>query len=274
MEQLIVEAPDGVTLQARIAGPGDGPGIVFIHGFSQSQDAWTRQMQSGLADTFRMVSYDSRGHGLSDKPLEPERYRDPALWAGELQAVMDTAALRRPVLVAWSYAGRIALDYLAAHGDGAIAGVVFVCATSSADAAFAGPAIPFLRQMGSDDEAAAEEGVRGLLRACTHAQLPEPEFEAMVAYNRMTPAAVRRALAGRPADYEPTLKALKVPVLALHGEHDPVNLPQMGRYTASLAPRGRYLGYAESGHMPFWEEPSRFNADLRAFVEEAQAVRA
>ena len=59
-----------------------------------------------------MVIYDLRGHGNSDKPLEPERYKSPKFWADEPHAVMDATELKRPVLVGWSYAGRVMADYL------------------------------------------------------------------------------------------------------------------------------------------------------------------
>ena len=72
---------------------------------------------------FRMVTYDLRGHGASDKPLESQRYKDAKLWADEVQAVMDGVGLRRPVLVGWSYAGRIICDYLRHHGQGRLAGL-------------------------------------------------------------------------------------------------------------------------------------------------------
>jgi pimeloyl-ACP methyl ester carboxylesterase len=45
-----------------------------------------------------MVTYDQRGHGNSDKPLEPEHYKDSKAWADELQAVMDATGIKLPVL--------------------------------------------------------------------------------------------------------------------------------------------------------------------------------
>src|SRR5262245_2862121 len=59
-----------------------------------------------------MVTYDLRGHGNSDEPLDPARYRDSKAWGDEVQAVMDAAGLKRPVLVGWSYAGRVATEVM------------------------------------------------------------------------------------------------------------------------------------------------------------------
>jgi alpha/beta hydrolase fold len=55
----------------RNGGGHRGPAIVFIHGFMQSHLSWMRQTASPLADGFRLVTYDVRGHGGSDKPAHP-----------------------------------------------------------------------------------------------------------------------------------------------------------------------------------------------------------
>ena len=62
-----------------------------------------------------------RGHGNSDKPLEPQMYKDSKAWANEVQAVIDAAGLKRPVLVGWSYGGRVIGDYLTIHGAARLA---------------------------------------------------------------------------------------------------------------------------------------------------------
>ena len=133
-----VKTPDGLTISAQEWGNPAGPEILFIHGFSQSHLSWMRQVDSDLAKEFRIVTYDLRGHGNSDKPLDPARYRDSKAWGDEVQAVIDAAGLKRPVLVGWSYAGRVISDYLATHGAGQIAGINFVDAPIKVDPALIG----------------------------------------------------------------------------------------------------------------------------------------
>ena len=58
-----VQGPDGVSVAAQEWGYPDGPEILFIHGFSQSHLSWSRQFTSELAKSFRMITYDIRGHG-------------------------------------------------------------------------------------------------------------------------------------------------------------------------------------------------------------------
>jgi len=104
---IIVKTPDGLTISAQEWGNPAGPEILFIHGFSQSHLSWMRQVNSDLAKEFRIVTYDLRGHGNSDKPLDPASYKNSKAWGDEVQAVIDAAGLKHPVLVGWSYAGRV-----------------------------------------------------------------------------------------------------------------------------------------------------------------------
>ena len=114
----------GVRLHAVETGNPRGWPIVFIHGFSQCSLAWSRQMHSELADTFRLVALDLRGHGLSEKPLEG--YADSKLWAADIDAVIRALHLDHPVLCGWSYGPLVILDYIRHYGEDDIRGVNFV----------------------------------------------------------------------------------------------------------------------------------------------------
>ena len=110
-------AADGLRLHVREWGDPEGPPIVFVHGWSQSQLCWSRQIAGPLADDFRLVTFDLRGHGMSEQPLDAGAYVDARLWADDLNAVIEQLGLERPVLVAWSYGGYVVTDYLAAYGE-------------------------------------------------------------------------------------------------------------------------------------------------------------
>src|SRR4051794_4457253 len=121
-----VRGGGALRLHAREWGDPQRPPIVFIHGWSQSQLCWARQTDGPLAEEFRIVTFDLRGHGMSEKPLDAARYVDGRLWADDLNAVIEQLELRRPVLVGWSYGGYVIADYLSAYGDGAISGIDLV----------------------------------------------------------------------------------------------------------------------------------------------------
>ena len=101
-----------------------GRPILFIHGFSQCWLAWRRQLNSDLADDYRLVAMDLRGHGLSDKPRED--YNDSKLWADDVNAVIQALNLEYPILCGWSYGPLAILDYIRYFGEDAIGGIHFV----------------------------------------------------------------------------------------------------------------------------------------------------
>lgn len=274
-----VTTPDGLTVATQDWAAqerddaGRGRDILFIHGYSQAGLCWMRQTSGPLARRYRMATFDLRGHGGSDKPTDPAHYRDPQLWAGEVAAVIETLGLVRPVLVAWSYAGRVALDYLSCFGSDGISGLVMVSGTSTMGPQVAGPATPALRRMAeARDFAESFAATRDFLARCVAEPVAAAERELMMAWNLAVPPWVRQAMVGRPADYDATLAALDVPVLAIHGDRDEVNLPAMSEHTRRICRHGRMLVYANVGHIPFWEAADRFDADLAAFVDALPAA--
>jgi pimeloyl-ACP methyl ester carboxylesterase len=261
-----VQTPDGVRIAAQEWGNPAGPEILFIHGFSQSHLSWSRQFDSELARSFRLITYDIRGHGASDKPLDAAYYRDQKPWADELKAVMEAARLKKPFLVGWSQGGRIILEYLTEYGDKNIAGINFVGAFTKLTPDIFGPGALAARKMASENLAENIESTLLFLKLSTVKALPPDEFSRIVAYNMIVPAKVRQHLLGRPAPYEDALRKIEVPVLITHGVEDQVALVSMARYTASMVPQAQISLYEGAGHMTFWEDAPRFNRELADFV--------
>ena len=261
-----VRTPDDVMISAQEWGNPAGLEILMIHGFSQSHLSWSRQFGSALAKSFRIITYDIRGHGASEKPLDAAHYRDHKRWAEELNAVMEGAKLKRPILVGWSYGGRIIVEYLMEYGDKNIAGINFVGAFTKVVPELLGPATPAVMKMVSENPADNIESTRSFLQFSTANALPPDELEMMLAYNMEVPAKVRRHLLHRPAAYEATLRKITVPVLVTHGIEDRVALVPMARYTESVVANAQVSLYNGVGHMPFWEDASRFNRELDEFV--------
>lgn len=116
IQQHRIVGGGGTTLNVLETGKRDGPTVLFIHGFSQNALAWSKQLNSELARDFRLVAMDIRGHGNSDKPPK-DAYTDSKLWADDVQAVIESLELNRPVLSGWSYGGLIMCDYLSVYGE-------------------------------------------------------------------------------------------------------------------------------------------------------------
>jgi len=269
---LVVRAPDGVTIEAQEWGNPAGSEILFIHGFSQASMSWQRQVEGDLAKEFRLVTYDLRGHGNSDKPLEPEKYKESKAWADEVQAIINAANFKRPVLVGWSYGGHVIADYLKIHGAAGLAGLNYVDAVTKSDPSFYGDGLKVQPLMSSGDLAINIAATRTFLRNCFENQPSQDDFETMLAFNMMVPPKVRANMGGRPLSMDETLKALNLPVLVTHGATDKLALVAAARHTAATIPGAKLSVYDRVGHAPFWEDTARFNAELSAFVRAANTT--
>jgi non-heme chloroperoxidase len=266
---ITVKTPDGLTISAQEWGNPSGPEILFIHGFSQSHLSWMRQVDSDLAKEFRIITYDLRGHGNSDKPLDPASYRNSKAWGDEVQAVIDAAGLKRPVLVGWSYAGRVISDYLATHGADKLAGINFVDAPIKVDPALIGDNLKNLPLMASEDLVTNITATRAFLHGCFSKQPSADDYETMLAFNMMVLPKVRAGLGGRPLDATEMMSKLKLPVLVTHGAEDRNARLGAGQYTASVIPGAKLSVYEGIGHSPFYEDAPRFNSELASFVRAA-----
>jgi pimeloyl-ACP methyl ester carboxylesterase len=266
---LSVKTPDGLTISAQQWGNPNGPEILFIHGFAQSYLSWMRQVDSELTNEFHIVTYDLRGHGNSDKPLDPARYRDTKAWGDEVQAVIDAAGLKRPVLSGWSYAGRVISDYIATHGAAKLAGINYVGSSIRVDPATVGDNIVNLPLMASEDLVTNIAATRSFVHGCFSKQPTTEDYEIMLAFNMMVPPAVRGAMGGRPHDATEMLSKLKIPVLVTHGAEDRNIKLGAAQYTASVIPGAKLSVYQGIGHSPFYEDAPRFNAELATFVRMA-----
>jgi non-heme chloroperoxidase len=274
MGSFEVTSPDGLTLAAYECGNPRGREILFIHGFNQAYLSWSRQLEdSALGEEFRMVAYDLRGHGASDKPLEPERYTEDKRWADDVAAVIAAANLSRPVLAAWSYGGRVVTDYVRHYGFDKLAGINLVAASTKDDPAFAGPGLAHTGGMMKDDLAGSFAATRAFVRACFALQPAQDDFETMLAFNMAVPPRVRKAVRNRKPNPGDMLPTLRLPVLVTHGADDAVSLAARSHFAAGQIPGAELSIYEGIGHAPFWEDTPRFNRELAEFVRKANSGR-
>jgi len=256
----------GVKLHARERGNPQGAPLLFIHGWSQSDLCWLNQVRGGLAGAFRIVTFDLRGHGLSEMPAGPEHYADGQLWADDVAAVIDQTGLEQPTLVAWSYGGYIVADYLRAYGDARIGGINLVgAAVMLKPPTFDHVGPGFLENapdMCVPDLITNIAATRRFLRACTSRPLEDDEMATALAWNMAVPPAVRGALLSRELDGSAILASITVPVLVTHGQDDAIILPSMAEHTLSVCPAATASWHHDVGHMPFWEASDRFDREL------------
>jgi pimeloyl-ACP methyl ester carboxylesterase len=104
---------DSHGLKIHYLGQGRGAPVLLIHGFgSSAEELWARTgMLERLARRWRVVAYDARGHGHSDKPHDAARYGLANMRADAI-ALLDHLKIARARVVGYSMGGRIALEVL------------------------------------------------------------------------------------------------------------------------------------------------------------------
>jgi non-heme chloroperoxidase len=271
LRRSVTVSTDGVKLAVTEAGDPAAPAILFLHGFAQSSLSFGRQFGSELARRFHLVAFDYRGHGASDKPSDPAAYLGSQVWADDIAAVIAATRLHRPVLLAWSLGGYVAMDYVRHYGTDAIAGINMVASTgglvdsfimAAASAASEGPGV-------SADLSEFIRAAADTAESYATSQTAE-ERRTLFATELMMPAFVRQAMAARDNRHYDLLDAIGVPILFSNGTEDPLVPPDdMAKIRAAL-PAATHSTYDGAGHFPFVDDTARFNRELSAFVDRVQ----
>lgn len=277
MKRHSISGVGGIRLNVIEAGNIGVRPMLFVHGWSQGSLSWAKQFDSPLAERFRLVALDLRGHGDSDKP--EDGYTNSQTWADDIQAVIDQLSLDRPVLVGWSYGGLIMNDYVRLYGEERIAALVYVAAATDLGietpyeflgATWNGllPTRPnsVAGTVFSEDTEEIAKAMRMFVRGCFAKPLPIEEEVMMLGLNLQCPSRVRAALFSRTLQNDDVLAQLKIPVFVTHGKADEVIRIETGRHIASKVKRATMSEYEAAGHALFWEQPERFNAELAEFA--------
>jgi pimeloyl-ACP methyl ester carboxylesterase len=279
MKTHAVRGGGGLQLHVREWGKADGPPIVFIHGWSQNHLCWVKQYESALADEFRLVAYDLRGHGMTEAPLEPEHYTDGKLWGDDVAAIIDELGLERSVLVGWSYGAFVICDYIRTYGQDSVAAINLVeGVVRLGEAAFGtliGPGfLDHFVDATADDLPTSMRAMRSFVHACVVKRVSDDDLEAAVCWNVVVPASIRASLVARELDYDDVLCGLDVPLLVTQGRADSVVLPAMAEHVLATCPTAEASWYEGVGHVPHLEEPERFNRELAGLTRRVAAIAA
>jgi pimeloyl-ACP methyl ester carboxylesterase len=105
---------DGVKI--RYIDTGKGEAIVLLHGGTSNLESWiTRGVVANLEKDFRVIAFDARGHGKSDKPREPAAYgRQQAL---DVVRILDALRIERAHIVGFSLGGSTVAQLLTLHPE-------------------------------------------------------------------------------------------------------------------------------------------------------------
>jgi len=293
-----VVSADGTRLHAEVLGRPDAPTLVFAHAYGLSQHAWHYQRRD-LADAYRLVFYDQRGHGESD-PAAPggPGYRIEAL-GSDLAAVLDALAGEgeRPVVVGHSMGGMSVLSLVEQYGDRVadLAGVVLID-TAGSDLVSGGVIGTGVAALSVVENSVAGAAFRVLGRGSALADrvystssdlswlltraigLSRSASPAHVAFTEQLlldcPNSVKAAFGPMftSLDLAHAASRIDVPSLVIVGSDDRLTPTRSARRLADALPRGRLVELPGVGHMAPLEAHQAVNAHLRWFAREAFAA--
>jgi pimeloyl-ACP methyl ester carboxylesterase len=258
----------GVQLHVVETGNPKGRPILFLHGTSQCWLSWSRQLNSDLANDYRLLAMDLRGHGLSDKPRDA--YGESKAWADDVNAAIETLKLDHPVLSGSSYGPLVFLDYIRHYGEDRIAGIHLVggitqLGTEEAMTVLSPDFISLVPGLFATDVEESFRTLSSLVRLCLVEELSVPDLYLMMGFNLSVPPYVRQGMFSRQFNNNDLLPKLRKPVLITHGAKDAVVKPEIvNQHKAGMKHAQVHL-MADAGHAPFWDDPTGFNQRLRTF---------
>lgn len=253
----IAIAEDG----ARIAyeDGGAGPPLLLIAGQAQDRHLWAL-VRPQLSAHHRVIAYDHRGTGDSDKP-DDKPYATRS-FARDAVAVLDAAGVPRAHVYGFSMGGRIA-QWLAIDHAARVAGLVLGATTP-------GNAHGVRRPPEVDPELASGDPVRLLpyLVSPAWARANTAFLRANAAAGARVPAAARRRHfeASEAHDAWDRLPDITAPTLIVHGTDDQVNVPANAERLAARIPGAQLHWVAGARHAYVWEHAEASSARVRDFL--------
>jgi non-heme chloroperoxidase len=253
------ELPDGARLAYDDAGKGRP--VVLIHGVCMSRRFFARNT-GPLAERFRVVSVDLRGHGESPAS---EGGHSVAQYAQDVKHLIDTLGLDGAVLVGWSMGTFVIWDFLRQFGRAGIAGHVNVSqgptdlakegwdlAGFSLEALFEA-----LAAIQGDFEAFANELIPAMFM---HEPTPDEHAGLLGEIMRVGANAGTCILLDQTLqDYREFLVSCDLPTLLTWGADEKFVAAGNGPWLQAAQPAAELVVFDQSGHCPMWEEPERFN---------------
>jgi 3-oxoadipate enol-lactonase len=257
---------DGARINYSVDGPAGAPAVLFSNSLGTNLTMWDPQVEA-LAGTFRIVRYDTRGHGASEVPQPPYVINQ---LAQDALAVLDSADVERAHVCGLSLGGVTAM-WLAVHHPERVGRLVL--ANTAA-------------RIGNDDFwqariATVETGGMAGLREQVLARFfserfldEQPETVERIAGGlEATDSAgyIGACLALRDADLRSEVRSIRAQTLIIAGEVDAATPPELSEQLNALMPGSRLIVIPGAGHLSNLEAPDEFSEVLTRFFQDANA---
>jgi len=251
---------EGVSIHYEVSGRASARTLVFSNSLGSNLHMWDKVLPF-LESDFRVLRYDTRGHGLSSTPALPWSLD---ILAEDLLGLLNALSIEHAHLCGLSLGGMVGL-WLAVHSPERIKRLVLAnTATRIGSREMWETRIATVKSQGMAELARATVD-RWLTPGYVH-QNPE-EADAIRSMIEQTPPEGYIGCCGvlRDTDLRGDLGCIQAPCLVITGTHDPATPPSDGRLLESSLPHARYLEL-DAAHLSSWERPAEFAEALRAFV--------
>jgi len=271
----MIQTRDGTKL--RVKTLGEGRPVVLIHGWPLSGASWSEQVPALTGAGYRVVRYDRRGFGDSDKPGTDSRYDYDTL-TSDLDAVMTDLDLRDATLVGFSMGGGEVARYLGGYGSDRVHSAVFAAAVPpclALDAEHPDGALDddtvagFQAALEADPRGFLDGFTRNFFSADGELKVSDEQQQAALGLGLQADLhAARECIRSWTTDFTADLAKVTVPTLVIHGDSDGiVPFEKSGQRTHEQV-AGSELHVVEGGpHGINTSHAQEFNRELLAFLE-------
>lgn len=263
---------DGARLYYEVEG--QGPPLVFIHGWTHNVRVWDPQVPA-FRSLYRVIRWDRRGFGKSTGSADETA--DPA----DLDALLRHLGVGSASLVGWSAGACVALAFALAYPEKVSALVLYgPCPPDGFGLPFTGPdSFPVARMI----ELVRTRGVAALAEIFADHQITaglrdDPAIRARMAETlaAYSGADILRPVppSGKvPPAHVDRLHNVRAPTLVLVGDLEMPYFKVVAEALAYGIPGARKVEIPGGGHGVSWTEPERFNAEVLRFLRQAWAAR-
>jgi non-heme chloroperoxidase len=256
---------------------GSGQPVVLVHGYPLDGSSWEKQTAVLLDAGKRVITYDRRGFGKSDKPTTGHDYDT---YAADLSALVSTLDLQDAVLVGFSMGSGEVVSYISRYGSHRVSKAVFIGALQ-----------PFMLKTDENPSGAVtQEALDGMLDTIKADRYAFFTGFLQNFYNtdeylgtRISEEALRNswqlaasmspytsvwAVATWFTDWRADIDKIDVPTLIMHGTGD-LNVPIdiTSRVLAKMLPSATYIEIEGAPHGMLWTHGEEVNKALLDFLE-------
>ena len=233
---------------------GAGPAILLSHGYSATSRMWEAQV-AALKNSYRVITWDMRGHGQSDSPDDPAAYSEAAT-VDDMAAILKHLGIESAVIGGLSLGGYMSLAFNIAHPGMVRALMLFDTGPGYKN--------PVAREGWNETSRKRAETfeAKGLDALGSSAEVRVSQHRSAQGLAH----AARGMLAQFDSRIIESLDSIKVPTLVLVGEKDQ---PFLGAtdYMAKKIPGATLATIPDAGHASNIDQPVAFNEAVERFLK-------